>query len=574
MVATTPQLRSESKTGDGAVEEIKEAASGEYDGSRTSVSAAINDGSSMSVSATTDDGVMVSVSATTNDGVMASVSAATKNGSQASVSVPAADGDRMSASIDTNVDGTPSAELSDPTVDRVSVALSGDPEQTRSEAVAREIIGAMVDAELTRMAPAHTGGNPMPGSGRESDDVTPATLRAALTAESTRRDQAAAKVMQVKVRQASLDAAEAAEAARREHTRQKRKEHTKARRARRAQQELPDRGKEDTVTREKESSPAGETADDVMFRERARQLPSLDTLRASFSEVDVRLEHRLIFEYAKVKAKSQAPPSLTRPPGPVFHPPPSYVSLHRGGAMAAAAPDQRLNSAADPVAPRPIVRKREATYYSVAGSRSALDLGDQKRPRRLGSLAGGVPQTPMSSQSGGTLATSPDTGYGPGVNDALEYVPHESGDSPARRATPAAPVPTQDEEPVRRHEMDQMTESLSDMRREVERHGRMLERAGADYDANVNEIRDLLERLDWYETPDSSLQRLQRLEQGLARLEGQLDLLLRLQKGLWLRHFGRQPLGPLLLRVPVRLEQANVKHGVCTHLLRKIERIR
>jgi uncharacterized membrane protein YccC len=89
-------------------------------------------------------------------------------------------------------------------------------------------------------------------------------------------------------------------------------------------------------------------------------------------------------------------------------------------------------------------------------------------------------------------------------------------------------VPTQDEESVRRHDMDRMAESLSDMRRAVERHERMLERAGADYDANVDEIR---ERLEWYETPDSSSQRLQRLEQGLARLEGQLDLLLRLQQG-------------------------------------------
>jgi hypothetical protein len=52
----------------------------------------------------------------------------------------------------------------------------------------------------------------------------------------------------------------------------------------------------------------GETAleDDVLFRnwvERARQLPSLDALRASFSEVDVRLERRPLFEYAKVKTK-------------------------------------------------------------------------------------------------------------------------------------------------------------------------------------------------------------------------------------------------------------------------------
>jgi len=92
-------------------------------------------------------------------------------------------------------------------------------------------------------------------------------------------------------------------------------------------------------------------------------------------------------------------------------------------------------------------------------------------------------------------------------------------------------VPTQDEEPVRRHEMDRMAESLSDMRRVVGRHERMLERASADYNANVDEIRELREHLEWYETPDSSSQRLQRLEQGLARLEGQLDMLLRLQQG-------------------------------------------
>jgi hypothetical protein len=89
---------------------------------------------------------------------------------------------------------------------------------------------------------------------------------------------------------------------------------------------------------------AGETAqeDDVLLRnwvERARQLPSLDTLRVSFSEVDVRLERRLLFEYAKVKTKRQAPSSSTRPPGPVPHAPPSYGSLHQGGSTAVTAPD-------------------------------------------------------------------------------------------------------------------------------------------------------------------------------------------------------------------------------------------
>jgi hypothetical protein len=68
--------------------------------------------------------------------------------------------------------------------------------------------------------------------------------------------------------------------------------------------------------------------------------------------------------------------------------------------MAATTPDQRLSSAADPMAPRPIVGKREATDYSAAGSSSTLDHADQKRAGRLGSLAGGVPQTSMSSRRG------------------------------------------------------------------------------------------------------------------------------------------------------------------------------
>jgi anti-sigma-K factor RskA len=125
---------------------------------------------------------------------------------------------------------------------------------------------------------------------------------------------------------------------------------------------------------------AGETSqeDDALIRnwvERARQLPSLDALRASFSEVGVRLERRLLFEYAKVKTKCQAPSSSTRPPGPVPHAPPSYGSLHRGGSTAVTAPDQRLSSATDPVAPRPITRSRARGALSISVIKSVHDVG-------------------------------------------------------------------------------------------------------------------------------------------------------------------------------------------------------
>ena len=44
------------------------------------------------------------------------------------------------------------------------------------------------------------------------------------------------------------------------------------------------------------------------------------------------------------------------------------------------------------------------------GSQLDPDHGAQKLPRRMDSPAGGVPRTPMSSQTPGTLATSPETG--------------------------------------------------------------------------------------------------------------------------------------------------------------------
>ena len=59
----------------------------------------------------------------------------------------------------------------------------------------------------------------------------------------------------------------------------------------------------------------------------------------------------------------------------------------------------------------------------------------EKRQRRTGNLAEGLPQTPMSSQTQGIHATSTDTGIDLCDNDASEASSHGTARSLARRET-------------------------------------------------------------------------------------------------------------------------------------------
>ena len=59
----------------------------------------------------------------------------------------------------------------------------------------------------------------------------------------------------------------------------------------------------------------------------------------------------------------------------------------------------------------------------------------QKRQRRTGNLAEGVPQTPMSSQTQVIHATSPDTGIDLCDDAISDASPRETASPLARRAT-------------------------------------------------------------------------------------------------------------------------------------------
>ncbi|KAL4137201.1 hypothetical protein PRIC2_000723 [Phytophthora ramorum] len=266
-----------------------------------------------------------------------------------------------------------------------------------------------------------------------------------------------------------------------------------------------------------------------LWVEGARKLSSIVALQASFKKDDVLLERRLRFAFAKLKAKRQLPSGFQpRPAQAPQHAPPSSADLPQGGSSAAAAQGQSLSSAVDPLAPRPTAGKRVATDAPVASPQGAVDRFDQKRPRRQDSLAGGVPQTPMSSASGGTLATSPDTGIDFGGDAEPQSVPHGSGDCPAHRATPVADAELHW---VHRSELEDAWNAMGSLRREVVRLRETLHQAENAYDRSWHEIDQLRERVEWFEAPAALANRVSDLERGLARLEGQVDLLLRLQQG-------------------------------------------
>ncbi|GMF47818.1 unnamed protein product [Phytophthora fragariaefolia] len=106
-----------------------------------------------------------------------------------------------------------------------------------------------------------------------------------------------------------------------------------------------------------------------LWVEKSRRLSSMEALRATFSEVDARLERRLRFDYAKLRG----------------------VAVIRG---------QTRSVGADPAAAQLKAGKNEATDDAVASPRGAVDLSDQTRPRHQGNPAGGAPQTPMRFRVG------------------------------------------------------------------------------------------------------------------------------------------------------------------------------
>ena len=125
------------------------------------------------------------------------------------------------------------------------------------------------------------------------------------------------------------------------------------------------------------------------------------------SKADVRLERKLCYELAKLKAKGQ------------------LRSLYRNQYAKPVAVPTTTVSTVQTVAGHSVLMSEPYNPTPIGGKRVGVQADPQrdtqKRQRRMGNLAEGVPQTPISFQTQGIHATSPHTGIDL-CNDAASEV--------------------------------------------------------------------------------------------------------------------------------------------------------
>ena len=113
---------------------------------------------------------------------------------------------------------------------------------------------------------------------------------------------------------------------------------------------------------------------------RVRRLHNIDRLRASKDLGDVRLERKLRFDFAKLKAKGQLRST--------FMPDNEGVPIERvSTSVARTTMDRGYAKAVDPYVPTSMSGKRRLTQVDP-------ELGAQKRQRRTGNLAEGYLKLP------------------------------------------------------------------------------------------------------------------------------------------------------------------------------------
>ncbi|ETM54322.1 hypothetical protein L914_02326, partial [Phytophthora nicotianae] len=281
------------------------------------------------------------------------------------------------------------------------------------------------------------------------------------------------------------------------------------------------------------SGPAAATADEQVLRHTLRErylTPQVTTPQEYRERLQLQLNRRSVPSMRTIPVVLNPGESQNAYeaqfqnwlPGPRPHrhevstpPAPAASTVARSLEPAAPATGQSLSSAAD-LSSSHSSGKRSAPGDAVArhGGVPAPDVPDHKRSRHQGNLAGGEPQTPKSYVSEDNPSTSQDVGAGGG------------GESP----------------------LDPLVASTSDPRALKQRVG-SLNQYVHDSNGSVGRLADDLEemhrRVDWFDTPQAVQNRVADLERQVAQLQGQLEILLRLQQ------LGYRPLAlPLAVSQP------------------------
>ncbi|POM60840.1 LOW QUALITY PROTEIN: hypothetical protein PHPALM_30248, partial [Phytophthora palmivora] len=265
--------------------------------------------------------------------------------------------------------------------------------------------------------------------------------------------------------------------------------------------------------------------EDAQFQnwvEHSRKLSSLLYELASASKTFcLNLERRLRFRYAKRKVNDLLQSHRYRPHG-----------------ATASRDTQRSSSRArsDTSSTRSSTGKREQTDESVEGATAASGAPDQKRPRRQGSLAGAALHTPMTEAC---PAISPDTGYDHGAAGASTIAPSGCGAPHADPATPEGAYPPLDSRYATADRVHAVEREFAQHRGfrdwvagQLSRFADDLKQAEHHVDEVADQASQGVERLGNQQAARMAAVERSNLELRdlVARLQGQIDLLVRLQR--------------------------------------------
>uniref|UniRef100_M4C5H6 Uncharacterized protein n=1 Tax=Hyaloperonospora arabidopsidis (strain Emoy2) TaxID=559515 RepID=M4C5H6_HYAAE len=285
----------------------------------------------------------------------------------------------------------------------------------------------------------------------------------------------------------------------------------------------------------------------------------MSALRSCASKADVRLERKLRYEFAKLKATGQV------------------RLLYRTQYAKPVAGPTTTVSTVQTVAGHAVLVSEPYTPTIIGGKSVGVQADPQRnaqnRQRRTDNLAEGVPQTPMSFQNQGIHATSPDNGIDLCDDAASEVPPHGAVSSLARRVTQEG--------------VDVSAQAHVDLVSEVIRLREFVAHVQTALDQSVTERKQLRENLDQVQRPheqsstelaqlreqmnrlgsiNSVDKRLRKVEYNLPRMDGQVELLMKMQPAGTTSHPRAQaPSGPREKDHDM-IKLANVKHWVGAQL--------